>query len=281
MRKSHSTAANLSDIAKLNISSSQQPSNVNVHRLIPTSNTLNNISEHDSHSHSHHHHQQYTNGNHIKTNRTFKPTDDGINYHNNHIKSNINPLNNSKNNHHRPDSEYLIHDTNVMTSVTAEEVNESPHAKYTIPYNGHSNNYQNQHQHPYYHYNDASCFSAIQEEKMPTGFVEDNHGQTHVNIITNGTSNNNTNTNSCLKIQNEMTLQPSSSSSNSSLNNNSRAVTNSNNTNGNKSMLNYGSSISNTTTGMLKMNRFKKKKERKKEVVKQTCDWIETDAHKV
>lgn len=217
MRKSHSTASNLSDIAKLNISSSQQPSNVNTHRFIPTSNTLNNISEHDSHNS--HHHPQYTNGNHIKTNRTFKPIDEGINYQNNHINSNINPLNSINN--QRPSSEYFIHDTNVITSVTAEEVSEQP----------------------YYHYNDSSCFSAIQEEKMPTGFVENNNGQTHLNI-----------NNNCLKIQNELTHQPSSSSSSSSLNNNSRAVTNSNNNNGNKHILNYGSSISNTTTGLLNID---------------------------
>lgn len=257
MRKSHSTASNLSDIAKLNISPShQQASNNNIntngnhqlptHRLIPTSNTLNNISEHDSNNPHNNYQHQYANNNHIKTNRTFKPSDDGINYQNH-----INPL---TNNNHRPGSEYISHDTNaVITSVTVEE--ESPHAKFNIAHNGHNTFTQNSyhqhqiHQHPYYHYNDSNCFSAIQEEKMLNNFVEDNHGQTHVNIINCGGNNTN-----CLKIQNELSHQPSSSSSNSSLNNNSRTVTNSNNTNGNKNMLNYGSSISNTTTGTTTSN---------------------------
>jgi len=226
MRKSHSTASNLSDIATLKISSSQTSSNLN-NILIPT----NNLSGHDSQPN----YNQCNNGNHIKTNRTFKTNynnsnnNDGINYQQVHMNSNANPLNS-----HRLNSEYL--DDNVITSVTTEEVDES-HLKN----NTNGNSYQNHqiHHHPYYHYNDSNCFSAIQEEKVPVNFVDDSNGQ-NINISSNN--------NNCLKIQNELLHQPSSSSSSSSLNNNSRGITNSNNNNCNK-MLNYGSSISNTTTG--------------------------------
>lgn len=86
-----------------------------------------------------------------------------------------------------------------------------------------NNNYQ-------HNYND-NCFGAIQEEKMPSNTCQQ----------TNSTTMNG----NCLKVQNELAHQPSSSSSSSSLNNQMRA------NNGNCKNHNYGSSISNATTGKL------------------------------
>lgn len=110
----------------------------------------------------------------------------------------------------------------VITTITTEEIDEIHLYNNSMNHNNSINNYQ-------HNFND-NCFGAIQEEKMPSNTCQ---------------PNSTTMSGNCLKVQNELMHQPSSSSSSSSLNNQNNMRTN----NSNCKNLNYGSSISNATTG--------------------------------
>ncbi len=203
MRKSHSTASNLSDITKLHISSSNTSSNIN-NVLISSEN--NNIP--NSTSYVLNQQNVSSRSNFIKTTRNLKP-----NYRNSVdlICHNTNEINYS--NIIEPvvcyDTANLrdrFHSEQVITTATNKEVNGQNLYMSNNNENNNSSNYQTTNGHLHYHGGNENSFSTIQEEKIQTThLLEDINNE-------DKTSNNptmNSNNSNCLKVQNELVHQPS------------------------------------------------------------------------
>jgi len=247
MRKSHSTASNLSDIAKLKISTSNTSSN-----LIPAAREFLNQTNPN----------QSTNKPTPHTNKS----EQHINYYNNH--------NNNSYNHNSIATEPVqavskqklnyrsgisMSDAPIATlALKVEEIDDIDLYNAMVmtscgqvapmpPMNA----FHNAH-HDYNHYRFIeNGFSAIQEEQMPNSLVEASLERSALNMHH--------------AALNANAIQASSSSSSSSLNNHNQSNTNSSNSqtltinnhghgNGHMKALNYGSSLSNTTTGTTTSN---------------------------
>jgi hypothetical protein len=209
MRKSHSTASNLSDISKLKISSSNTTNNLQNDRHATTTNIIlsNRIKENHSHF--------------LNTSSTyFKKTNSA---------DPVLLINNQN---------YPEHDTSSKL-VKSEEMNDfdfyNNNSNSSIQQNSYQVHHLNHTYNNYHNYVD-NCFGAIQEEQLAN------------NMNTNDLNNSNCLKIQSENLNSTNVIQPSSSSSSSSLNNNShnsRTLTGSNNS----KTLNYGSTISNTTMG--------------------------------